>query len=347
MRKIKSKVFVFFLIFFPISGIYAQKYASASEYMAAISRYHKDITINTWNYVKSSAHSKSGKKIEEKRQELLSTISNAEKNVADLPSYNGDENYKNAVISFLKLNYKVLNEDYGDILNMEEIAEQSYDMMEAYMLAKEKATQKLQNTSEDLEFAQKNFAESYNINLVEGEKSKVEEKLEKASNAMKYYNKIYLVFFKSFKEEIYLLDALNSGNVNSLEQFKNSQISFCSEGLASLKNSGNFKADASLKEACKKVLSFYKSEAEKDVPVFTNFYLKKENFEKMQSAFEKKKESERTQEDVDKFNKAVSEYNEATNNFNTANERLNQQRSILMNEWTKRVEAFMKTHVPS
>lgn len=340
-------IFAILPLWFGLINAFAQEYKTAGEYMSAISEFHKDITTNTWDYVKSSAHSKNGKKIENKRKELLNTISNAEQGVAKLPGYNGDVAYRDAVVSFLKLNYKVLNEDYGQILNMEEIAEQSYDLMEAYMLAKEKANEKLKKASTDLQFAQKNFAESNNISLVEGEKSKVEEKLEKASEAMKYYNQVYLVFFKSYKEELYLLNALNAGNLNSLEQTRSSLTSFSDEGMAKLQKFGNFKADASLKEACKKVLNFYKQEAEKDVPVFTNFYLKKENFEKIQAAFQKKKESDRSQEDVDKYNTAVEEYNNATNEFNAANERLNQSRSKLLDEWNKKVQSFMKTHVPA
>ena len=42
----------------------------------------------------------------------------------------------------MKMYYNVLNDDYSKIINMEEIAEQSYDAMEAYILAQEMVDKK-------------------------------------------------------------------------------------------------------------------------------------------------------------------------------------------------------------
>ena len=324
----------------------AQKYESAGAYMTAIGLHHKDITSNTWNYVKSTAHSKNGKKIDARRQELLKSILEAKNNMAKMPGYDGDVSYRDSAVTFLSLNFKVLNEDYGEILNMEEIAEQSYDLMEAYMLAKEKANDKLKKASVNLQKAQKSFAEAHNINLMEGEKSKIEEKLEKAGAAMKYYNQVYLIFFKSYKEELYLLNALNTNDLNALEQTKSSLISFSNEGIKELQKLGNYKTDATIKEACKKMLTFFQQEAENDVPIYTNFFLKKENFEKIKSAFDKKKSSDKTKEDIAQFNEAVNALNNASDAFNSTNDKLNNLRLTLLNEWNEKVQKFMKIHVP-
>jgi len=48
-----------------------------------------------------------------------------------MPPWKGDRSYRNSSVAYLKLVYHVFNEDYGKILNLEEIAEQSYDAMEA------------------------------------------------------------------------------------------------------------------------------------------------------------------------------------------------------------------------
>lgn len=75
------------------------------------------------------------------------------------------------------MTYTVLKEDFDKILDMEDIAEQSYDFMEVYVLAKELAN---------------------NITLVEGEMDKKSQKINKASNVLEYYNDVYLIFFKSY-----------------------------------------------------------------------------------------------------------------------------------------------------
>ncbi len=60
-----------------------------------------------------------------------------------MPSYNGNKALRDSAVSYLKILYSVFNEDYSKLVNMEEIAEQSYDAMEAYLLAQEKAGEKL------------------------------------------------------------------------------------------------------------------------------------------------------------------------------------------------------------
>ncbi len=65
-----------------------------------------------------------------------------------MPSYKGEKAYRDSAVSFMKLYYNVLNEDYSKIINMEDIAEQSYDDMEAYMMAKEMVDKKLEEANE-------------------------------------------------------------------------------------------------------------------------------------------------------------------------------------------------------
>jgi hypothetical protein len=44
-----------------------------------------------------------------------------------MPALGGKTEYRDSVVAFLNLNYLVLNGDYDKIVNMEDIAEQSYD----------------------------------------------------------------------------------------------------------------------------------------------------------------------------------------------------------------------------
>ena len=71
--------FSFLLLIF--SSSQAQSYSSASEYMEAIGIEYKEIKKDTWDYTRAVAHNKSGRKIDKRRQELLSTISKAKAKV--------------------------------------------------------------------------------------------------------------------------------------------------------------------------------------------------------------------------------------------------------------------------
>jgi hypothetical protein len=68
-------------------------------------------------------------------------------------------------------------------------------------------------------------------------------------------------------------------------------------------------------------------EAENDLPKQMDYFLKKENFEKVKKAFEAKPEKNRTQKDVDLFNEGVKEINKVNNTFNDINKKANDGRN--------------------
>ena len=129
--------------------------------------------------------------------------------------------------------------------NMEEIAEQSYDLMEAYMLAKEKANEKLEAASQRQHEVQKKFAVTHNINLIENT-DEMSAKMKTADLVMKHYQEVYLIFFKSYKQEAYLMDAVNNKNINGVEQNMNSLQTFSEDGLEKLKELKAYNNDESL-----------------------------------------------------------------------------------------------------
>ena len=324
---------------------FAQKtFGTAVEYLTFIGEQYEQLTDDQWSYTRAVANDKSARKVENKRQDLLQTNKSAQSKISSLSGFEGDTEYRDSVVAFLELNYNVLNNDYEKIMNMEAIAEQSYDLMEAYLLAQEIASEKIKSASEMLAARHKKFAEANNINLIESS-SKKSKKLEKASLVYKYYNKLYLIFFKAYKQEAYLLDAVSRGDVNAMEQSKNALLEYSQEGLDKLKEMRAFGDDNSLKEACSKMLNFYKEEATDKSPTIINFFLKMEKFKSIQEAFNGKKEKKRTQEDVDQFNEAVNDYNSATNEYNTTNEYLNKARSKNINNWNSGATKFTKRHV--
>lgn len=333
------------LFLFSSFNSFAQKFNSAVEYMDYIGEQYKQLVDDQWSYTSAVANDKSAKKIESKRRELINSNKTAQNNIKKMPGFNGNTKYRDSVVSFLQLNYNVLNEDYEKIVNMEEVAEQSYDAMEAYLLAQEMASEKINNASKMLSEVEKEFAKENNINLIEGESSKKAKKLEKASKMYKYYNKIYLIFFKCYKQEAYLLDAINRGDVNDMEQNNNALLEYSEEGLEELGKLAPYNGDNSLIAAAKDMLMFYKNEAEKETPNIINFFIKKEKFDSINAAFQTKKKNQRTKEDVDSYNNAVNEYNEATNSYNATNENLNKNRSKKLDNWNNTTKKFTKKHV--
>jgi hypothetical protein len=337
--------FTFFLIgFLSLSKSWGQSFENAGDYMSYIGKENSTLSAIYLSYVSAVAHGKSARKVEKRRQEVLNAINDTRFNIQGMPPWKGDKSYRDSTVAYLKLLNIVFNEDYGKIVNMEEIAEQSYDAMEAYLLAQRKAQEKLDEAINRQNKTEQEFAKKNNINLVKDE-SELGQKSKIASELNKHYDEVYLVFFKAFKQEGYLMEALNKKNIIALEQNKNSLEKFAEEGLQKLKEIKPFMNDPSLVNACRQALMFFKKETS-DMQVMTDYFLKEENFNKQKKNFDSKPSSARTQQDIDQFNKAVNEINQAMNKFNATNMDLNKQRTAALDEWNKTVNKFMDYYMP-
>lgn len=324
----------------------AQSTTSAGEYMDYFSVEYLQIQKDMWDYTRSVSHGKSARKVEKRRAELIETTSNAERKAAGAKGFKGDETYRDAVVEYFKLIGIVLREDYAKIVDMEAIAEQSYDDMEAYMMARDMASDKMVEASEMINDEHRAFAEANDITIIEGEDTKLDQKMEVANKVYDHYNSVYLIFFKSYKQEAYLLDAIGRKDVNAIEQNRNALLSTIEEGMEKLKEVDLYEGDVSMITATRNLLKFYKKEAEDHVDVALGYFEANENFAKIQTAFEAKKPKNRTQEDVDTFNEAVNTVNDAVNAYNAGNEAGNEERSQKIDNWNKTADKFTTKHVP-
>lgn len=341
MRKIVILNLMFILF---IESSFAQDFQNAGDYISYINKTNESLSVKYLTYLSAVSHGKSARKVDKKRQEVVNAISDARFNIAGMPSFKGDRTLKDTSVAYIKILYNVFNEDYGKIVNMEEIAEQSYDAMEAYLLAQEKAEEKLEQASEKQHEVVRRFASAHNVNLIETE-SDISTKMKVADQVESHYHDVYLVFFKCYKQEAYLLDATEKKNLLSIEQNLNSLQKFIEEGNQKLDTMKGYNNDASLIQAGKQALDYYKMEADKG-SVISDFFLKQENFTKAKKLFDSKPAAKRTQQDVDQFNKAVNDINDAVNKYNALNTDLNKQRQKMLDNWNNTVKHYMDTYIP-
>ena len=337
-------------IFLLVLGILILEFAAAAqdfdnplEYMDAISKQNENISKKFLSYTSASAHGKRAKKVENLRMKLLDEVQEARMNIGGMPSFKGDKTYRDTSVSFMKLYYNVLNEDYSKIINMEEIAEQSYDAMEAYMMAEEMVDKKLEEANEKMKLAQQGFAAKNNITLTES-KSELGDMMKQVHEMNVYYHQVYLLFFKPYKQEGYMMEAVEKNNITGIEQNKSSLLKYAEEGLQKIKEVKPFQGDNSLLSACHNMLSFYVKEVNENMNTLSDFLLTKERFDAIKKEFDKK--SSPTKEEVDTFNKSVKDINSASQAYNNANQTLNKQRNEALNDWKKSVNVFFDEHTP-
>lgn len=327
------------------SNAIAQDLENPGAYMTSIGKAEEIIGLKYISYMSGSSHGKSLRKVEKRRQDLLNSIEEMRFKVHDMPSFKGDKTLREASVAYLKLMYAVFNEDYAKIVNMEEIAEQSYDNMEAYLLIQEKANEKLKEAGAKRGLVWADFARKYNVNVIDNT-SQLDLKLDKAEKVNNYYHQLYLIFFKSHKQEMYLIAAIDAKNINSIEQSRNALVKFTTEGLAKLEDVKPFEGDPTLIVSCRNVLKFLQDEATDQIGLMTDFIMASENFEKVKKAFDAIPASKRTQADVNNFNKAVNEMNKGVGQFNNTNKMLNDKRNAMLKVWNTAVQKFMDDHMP-
>ncbi len=340
----KSLLLFFIPVFCFFSHLTAQTYENAVDYLDFINKKNEVLTTKYMTYLSAVSHGKSARKVEKRRTEVVNSIADTKFEIMAMPPWKGDKSFRDTTVAYLKMLNSVFNEDYGKIVNMEEIAEQSYDMMEAYMLAQEKANEKLDEASEKQRQTEKDFAAKNNIRLLETS-SELGEKVKTSNAVLNHCHEVYLIFFKPYKQEGYMIEAMNQKNLASMEQNISSLKKFAEDGLEKLKTLKAYGSDGSLISACRNMLNFYKSEAARSTSL-ADYFLKEENFMKIKKQFESKPSGKRTQQDIAQFNGAVNDINYALKNFNDTNNSLNKERASALNDWNKAYNDYLDDHMP-
>lgn len=322
----------------------SQSFNNAAEYLDFVSNEQQAVSRSMWKYTKAVAHSKSDRSIEGKRRNLLKTIERAIAKIEKADGYDG-EDYKNKVLKVLNINRNLLNQDYAEIIDMKAVAEQSYDAMEAYMIAQEMADKKMEEAQQEYEKNFYEFAGKHNINIIESE-SDLGKKMKISNEVFSHYNELYLTYFKVYINEVYLWEAVEANNVSAIQQNANALSSAAKEGLEVLNQKTLYKNDKSVVNATKKAFEFFIDESENQIPEMTDFLILNEDFEKIKTTLENTPERKRTKDQVNLYNKKVKEINKAINNYNKVNNALNNQRQKVINGLDNANANFLSRHIP-
>jgi len=332
------------LLIFTITTATAQNFKSASDYLDFVGKEQKAITKSMWKYTKAVAHSKSDRSIDGKRKNLLKSVDRAIAKIQKANGFEGDD-YKSKILKHLTFNKDLLNYDYAKIIDMKAVAEQSYDAMEAYILAQELADKKMEESQQNYERDFHEFANKHNIQIIENE-TDLGKKMKISNEVFEHYNDLYLTYFKVFINEVYLWDAVEKNDASAIQQNANALSAAAKEGLEILKTKTTYKNDKSIIEATKEAFEFFIDESENQIPQITEFLITNEDFEKIKTNLEQTPERKRTEEQINNYNKKVKDINKAVNTYNKVNADLNNQRQKIINALNNTNSKFLSKHIP-
>ncbi|PWH82291.1 hypothetical protein DIS18_08515 [Algibacter marinivivus] len=338
----KIKITILLLSAFMICN--AQSFKNASEYLNFVGKEHTAISKSMWSYTKAVAHSKKDRTIRGKRSVLIKTVQRAILKIQKANGFDGDD-YKNKVLKQLDFNLNLLNHDYAKIIDMKEVAEQSYDLMEAYMLAQELADKKMEEAQQQYEIDFHAYAKKHNINIIESD-TDLGKKMKISNEVFKHYNEMYLTYFKVYINEVYLLKAMEKSDIGTIEQSANALSETANAGLEKLSTLKTYKGDKSIIYITKDFFEFYKDEAENKVPKLIDFLLLNENFATIKNTLDKTPERKRTKKQIDNYNEQVKLLNKGVKDYNKTNTELNKKRTVLFNKLNGANERFLAKHIP-
>lgn len=341
--KTTSKLILTFLLALSFNS-YAQKFDTALEYLEFLGKEQEIVTKSTWRYTKAVAHSKSDRNINNKRKSLLKTVARAIAKIEKAQGFKGDD-YKNKVLKHMRLNKSLLKHDYAKIVDMKTVAEQSYDLMEAYILAQELADKKMAESQAEYEKNFYVFAADHNINIIESDND-LGKKMTISNKVFRHTNALHLVFFKVYINEIYLWNAVSKKDVNGIQQNANALSETAKEGLEILKTHEVYKTDKSVILANKVAFEFFIDEAENKIPQIADFLILNEDFENIKTTLEKTPEKKRTKAQIDAYNNKVKALNKAVNNYNKLNTSLNNKRKSVIDKLENTKTNFLARHIP-
>ncbi|WP_396194212.1 hypothetical protein [Flavobacterium sp.] len=338
---------LFLVLFFCISfSLNAQEFKTPVEYLNYIGKEQENISRSMWKYTSAVAHSKSARRIDNTRKLLVKSIQTASKKIAALKDgYKGDIEYRNQTLEYLSISEKNINEEYDKIIDMQEVAEQSYDAMEAYIMTRDLVNKKIDAENEKAELAQKNFCAKYNITLSENT-SELGQKIKISNEVFAYHTELYLIFFKANITDLYLSNAIEKNDIGGIQQNATTLIQYADEGLEKLKSIKPFGSDNSMVLITKKALEFYKKQGQQFAPKIVEFMMFNEKFENAKKSLESKADKDRTNEEIDNYNAMVKQVNKEIDNYNKINGVNFQEKNAIINQWNTTGDTFISTHVP-
>lgn len=334
--------FISLIILLPIITL-AQS-SSPVEHMKKVGASQETITKDTWAYMRAAANGRSARTLDKKRQELIKTFFNAKNQVSQVPSFQGDYSYKAAMAQYYQLVMTILREDYSKIMDLEAIAENSFDAMEAYLQIQEQVDVKMDSAYTKLTRVQKQFATNNNINLIEAESNRMTDNIRRTARVTGYFNDAFLIYYKVQNQERYLLEAFQEQDVGKIDQARIKLDEMANQGKVEAKELGPFGSDRTVLSAVIQWMDFYIAEAKESEKIIEFFFISDE-LKESQKYMSSKKQQDLTQEDVDNHNRLVEKYNMSVNSYNSSTEKLNAYRSQRFKSWSEVKEKFYKNHL--
>jgi hypothetical protein len=273
----------------------AQEFSSAVEYNDFIVAEQHKVAEKNLRYITESVHNGDVNFVEQKRQEVLAQIQDSYNKVNAITPFNGDTKLKGEALDILKQYQQAFSLDFSDALKLKKDSESSYDAMEKYFKAEDKAYKKLDEATDQFQKAQKGFAERNKLKIHSSEETDALEKQMKTVGEVNAYSRqMFLVIFRISKLESAFMDAVKAEKGKAADNARQDLTDGCDAAFEQMKTIGSFKGDRSYWEKTHELVRLAKTMSVKQLPAIVKAISNKDKL---------------TQQDIDDYNAAIEVYN--------------------------------------
>ena len=218
-----------------------------------------------FEYISLTIHSEDYDQLEKKRKEVVDGIAAAKTHVREMPPLEGDSKLRDEAVDVLN-EYKTAFElDFKSILTLKRKSKDSYEAMEAYFTAQDKAEEKVNKATRQLRKAQQIYAEKHNMRVVDSKSDDVlEMKMNKIIEVNDYWRSIFLNYFKVSKQYDKLWDALSEQKATPLNHQRNLTLKVIDQVLPELNRKPDFHGDSEFRSQTINIIEYYRQVAEVD-----------------------------------------------------------------------------------
>src|SRR5436190_23831981 len=98
----KTFLLFFFVTFFGFYRSEAQQFDNPGAYLDYISKADENMTAVYLSYLSAVGHNKSVRKVEKRRQEVLTSISDTRFKIQGMQPWKGDRSYRDSTVYYIK-----------------------------------------------------------------------------------------------------------------------------------------------------------------------------------------------------------------------------------------------------
>lgn len=218
-----------------------------------------------FEYISFSVYSEEYDQMETKRKEVVEEIVKAKGQVQKMPPLEGNTRLRDEAVAVLNEYQHAFELDYQKIIGLKRKSRDSFESMEAYFEAQDKAEEKVNKATKQMRKAQHVYADQHNMNVVDNKNDdELELKMKKVIAVNNYWRSIFLDYFKISKQCDRMWDVLPNQKANAIDRERLQVVKVIDQILPSLKSKPDFNGDMEFRDQTINIVEYFQSVAAKD-----------------------------------------------------------------------------------